>query len=103
MDWKGDMPRRWWGAAFLLTALAMLLAGETVLRERLRPAAFLVFWLICFLFTCLALFIAFLDVSAIRRRTREEQRALFENTLRDIARQKDAKAPEDQRQDENRG
>ena len=69
----------------------MLLAGETMLRERLGAVAFLVFWLACFVFACLAMLVALLDVSAIRRRSREEQRTLFESTLQEIARQKEAK------------
>ena len=84
------MRRRWLGGLCLLSSLVMLLAGETLLRERLRPVAFLVFWLGCFIFAALALLLALLEVSAIRRRIREEQRTLFETTLQEIARRKQA-------------
>jgi membrane protein implicated in regulation of membrane protease activity len=86
MVWKADTRRRCLGAVFLLVALGMLLAGETVLRNRLGRVSFLVFWLVCFLFTCLALLVAFLDLTVIHRRTREEQRALFEDALKGIVR-----------------
>jgi cobalamin biosynthesis protein CobD/CbiB len=100
MGRRADVTRRWLGAIFLLAAVGMLLAGETVLRERFSSPVFLVFWLICLVFACLALRIAFLDVSAIRRRTREERRALFENTLQEIARRKRSKPEEHAEPDE---
>ena len=99
MGSSSDIRRRGLGAFFLLAALGMLVAGETLLRERMSPLVFLLFWLVCLLFTCLALFIAFLDVTAIRRRIRDEQRALFENTLRDIARRKQPDPPTRPEQD----
>jgi hypothetical protein len=86
-----DRRRRWWGGFFLLLALALLVSGETVLRDRLSTLGLLAFWLLCFLFTCLAVLIAFLDVSATRRRLQDEQRALFEQTLRDINARRQAK------------
>ena len=86
--------RRWLGAAFLVAALVMLVAGETGLRDRLGGLGFLVFWGICFGFTCLAVAIAFLDAAATRRRARDEQRAFLEKTLQEIARKQKAKKPE---------
>ena len=86
MGSKAQSRRRWAGAFVLAAAFLMLVAGETVLRDRLDGIEFIVFWLICLLFTCLAIIIAFLDLSAIRRKTREEQRALFESTMKDIVR-----------------
>jgi len=101
MGMKADLWRRGLGSFFLLAALGMLVAGKTLLRERLSAPAFLVFWLICLLCTCLALLVAFLDVAAIRRRTREEQRALLENTLQEIARQTKSKSKKQAEQDES--
>jgi hypothetical protein len=83
-----DVQRRWFGASCLLAALAMLVAGETVLRGRLDGYAFLLFWLACFAFTGMAIVVAFLDVSALRRRTRNEQRELVESTLKEIEQSK---------------
>jgi hypothetical protein len=76
--------RRWFGGVMLLAALAMLVCGETVLRERLGPVTSLIFWLVCFVLTSLAIIVAFLDVRAVQRRIRQEQRELFESTLKKI-------------------
>jgi hypothetical protein len=84
--------RRWLGALFLFAAAAMLITGETVLRNRLSPAAFLVFWAMCFVFTFLAIVVAFRDVSIVRRRIREEQRELVEDTLKQLAQRGKLKA-----------
>lgn len=86
-----DIRRRWIGAIFLVAALGMLIAGQTVLQDRLGPTGFVLFWLGCFAFTVAALLVAILDFSAVRRRTREEQLALFENTLKEIDQQKESK------------
>lgn len=85
---KSDIRRRGLGAIFLAASLGMLIAGQTFLRDRINPAGFLIFWMICFLFACLAILVAFVDAWIIRRRSREEARALFEQTLREIARRK---------------
>ena len=88
MDSKADTRRRWWGGIFLVIALTMLLAGQTVLRGRLGAVPFVVFWLFCMLFTCLALVVAVMDAAAIRRRTMEERRALLRTTIDAIARER---------------
>jgi hypothetical protein len=87
-----DVRRRWLGAIFLVAALGMLIAGQTVLQDRLGPMGFVFFWLGCFGFTGLALLIAVLDFSAVRRRTRKEQLELFESTLKGIEQQKESKS-----------
>ena len=76
--------RRWFGALMLLAALAMLACGETLLKERLSPIASLSFWLVCLVFTSLAIVVALLDAWALQRRIRQEQRELFESTLKKI-------------------
>jgi len=90
---KSEMVRRGLGAFFLLAALAMLVAGETALEEHLRshPWEFVVFWLACFAFVGLALLMALLDMAAVRRRVRREERELIENTMRQITRAKASK------------
>jgi uncharacterized membrane protein len=89
---SSDTRRRWLGGIALGLALAMLIAGQTVLSNRFGPLSFAIFWLVCLLLTCVAIIVALRDLSVVRRRTREEQRALFESTLSEIARQKAAKA-----------
>jgi len=76
--------RRWFGAAVLLAALAMLICGQTVLKGRLGALAFIAYWLVCFGLTGLAILVALLDARALQRRTRQEQRDLFEATLKQI-------------------
>jgi len=76
--------RRWFGALALLGALGMLLCGETVFRGRLSKLGFVVYWLVCIGFTGLAMIAAFLDLRALQRRIRQEQRELIERTLKEI-------------------
>ena len=83
---------RWLAALFLVAALIMLVTGQTLLRERLHRLGFVIFWLICFVFTFLAMCLALLDAAITRHRAREEQRAFFEQTFEDIARQKETKS-----------
>lgn len=87
---KRDVRRRVLGALFLAAAVVLLFAGQTILKEWLqaRPVAFLIFWLVCFLFVGLALLTALLDLAMMRRRVRDEQRELFEETLEKIERTK---------------
>jgi hypothetical protein len=96
MQHKADFRRRLLGAAFLGAALLMLVVGQTVLRNFLQDIGFLLYWLVCIFFTFLAVMVAFRDLSAVRHRTREEQRALLEDTLAEIARRENAgtKKPE---------
>jgi hypothetical protein len=76
--------RRWLGALVLLTALGMLTAGETFLKDKLQNLAFIIYWLVCLGFTGLAIMIAFLDAREVRRRTHQEQHELFDTTLKQI-------------------
>jgi hypothetical protein len=76
--------RRWFGAVALLAALGMLICGETVLKEKLGDLPLIAYWLACLALTGLAIVVAFLDARALSRRTRKEQRDLFETTLEHI-------------------
>jgi hypothetical protein len=53
------------------------------------------YWLLCFVLSALALCIALLDARALRRETRDEQRALFESALRQIDQEKRSRRPQD--------
>jgi membrane protein implicated in regulation of membrane protease activity len=90
-----DFParRRWFGALALVAALAMLIGGETMLKGRLSALAFLVYWLVCFALTTLALLAAFLDVRAVQRRIRQEERELLDRTLQNIQKDAQGKRP----------
>lgn len=88
MTFNSKARRRWLGALFLSAALGMLFAGETVLGERLKGAAFVIYWLGCFLFAVLAMLVGILDARALRREARAEQRALLEKALEDMEKKK---------------
>jgi hypothetical protein len=77
--------RRVVGALFVAGALAMLIAGQTVLSGRLGPWAFMLYWLACLALTGGAIVVAFRDLRAIQRRNLEEQRRLFQATLEQVA------------------
>src|SRR5215216_3622096 len=86
--------RRWVGGLALLAAAAMLIGGETIFKGRFNAMTFIVYWLICFLLTGTAIVIAFVDVRALQQRTRDEQRDLVQNTLKEIeARARDKRRP----------
>lgn len=95
MGKQADFRRRFLGALFLCAALGMLVAGETVLREWLKTPLWLILWVIGILvFTSLAVLVAFVEFALVRHRAREAHRALLEDTLKDIARQKEARSRE---------
>jgi hypothetical protein len=76
--------RRWCGVLVLLAAIGMLVAGQTVLENRLKGVAFVIFWLTCFGLTVGAILIAFLDARAVSRRICQEERDLLNRALRQI-------------------
>jgi len=80
--------RRWFGALCLLTALVMLIAGETLLSGKLGGVALICYWLGCFVLTAIAAGAALIDASRVRREQRDEHRALIESTIQEIEREK---------------
>ena len=81
---SADALRRWLGAFCLTVAAGMLIWGQTLLQPYLQGLGFLIYWSFCFFFTFGAIFIALLDIRAMRRRTRREQRELLERTLSEV-------------------
>ena len=90
MTYNSTARRRWFGSVCLLIAIALLVADEYFFKG-LNGVVFLMYWLACFVFTMLAICAAYLDVRSLRRATRDEQRALFENTLQNISKEKSGK------------
>jgi hypothetical protein len=88
-----DARRRWFGVFFLIVAGGMLIWGQTVFKSRLEGIGFIIYWLVCFWFTGLAMVTALLDIRTLRRRTRDQHRDLFRHTLEEI---------EDEKKDERR-
>ena len=62
----------------MVIAAGMLIWGQTILKPYLRGIGFVLYWLACMAFTGLALLTALLDIWAVRRRTREQQRDLLQ-------------------------
>jgi hypothetical protein len=91
MESNTSIPHRKRGMIFLIIAMAMLVLGETLLRQSLGKASFIIYWMACFVFTAMAILFAFLDVAGVQRQAREQQRELLEKTIREIARQKESK------------
>ena len=92
MDSNSGIRHRKRGMTFLIISLGMLILGETLLRSSLSKGSFIVYWMVCIVVTFMAIVFAFLDVAGVQRQAREEQRELLEKTIREIARQKEAKA-----------
>jgi hypothetical protein len=84
MALDATLRRRWFGAVVLLAALGMLICGETALKGKLGDLMFVAYWLVCFALTGVAIVVAFMDARALQRQTRQEQRDLFETTLKEI-------------------
>ena len=79
-----DVRRRWFGVFFLLIAAGMLIWGQTILKPYLQGIGFVLYWLACMAFTGLALLTALLDIWAVRRRTREQQRDLLQRIFDEV-------------------
>jgi hypothetical protein len=69
------------GITFLVSALAMLILGMTVLERRLAPLPLLIYWLVCFALAFGAMIVAWRDLRAIHHETTEKHLDL----LKDIA------------------
>jgi membrane protein implicated in regulation of membrane protease activity len=82
---------RWMSGFLLLLAAGMLVAGQTWLRERLSGVGLLAYWGACFVLTAAAMLAALLDLRSVRRRTREEQRRMFEETLGPVTPQRNSR------------
>jgi hypothetical protein len=75
--------RRWTTGLFLGLACLMLFLGLTIFSGHLQQASFVIYWLVCFLFTGLAAILALVDVMIIRKKSRDEQRDLIKRTFED--------------------
>ncbi len=89
-----DVRRRWFGAVCLALAGLMLVLGQTLWRQRLQASSFVAYWGFCFGFTGLALIVSWLDIRAVRRDLRDQQRALLERTLQQIGEKQKQKRKE---------
>lgn len=87
MELDATTRRRWIGGLALAGAVAMLICGETLLSGRMAASLFVLYWLVCFILTGVAMIAAVRDLRSLVDRTRREQRDLLEDTLKDIQRE----------------
>ena len=87
----GNKRRRCFGVICLMIAVGMLVAGQTVFEPILFGRRFLVYWLVCFLFTFFAILTAFSEWLAVRLQAREEQRNLLKQTLTEVEHEAEAR------------
>lgn len=97
MGLSRDGRRRWLGGICLVIAAGMVALGLTLLKERLTPKAFILYWSACMLTTGLAVIIALLDLRAVRLRSQREEVELMNQTLREIEQKKDERGAEKRR------
>jgi hypothetical protein len=96
---KGIINRRRLLATLLLvTAITMIVAGETIFKHRHGPVATLVYWTGCLLATLGAACYAMLDLIHSARESRTKQRAMLEQTLHEIEAERDRRAQFGKRQ-----
>src|SRR5205814_5166443 len=76
-----DARRRWFGVFFLIIAAGMLIWGQTLLKPYLEGVGFVIYWLVCIVFTALSMWTALLDIWAVRRRTRDQHRDLLQQVF----------------------
>ena len=68
----------------LATAVAMLIAGQTLLQPALRGDLFFLYWLICVLLTGAAIVTALVDARETRIQIKKQERDLLEHTIKQI-------------------
>jgi hypothetical protein len=96
VHFSGNSRRRWLGVIALGVAVLMLVAAETVLEGKIPPLWLLLYWLVCFVATGVAVVLALREARDLQNQARAEQRALFDRTLKEIeaeARQRQPKPP----------
>ena len=76
--------RRKIGTVCIAIAILMLVAGETLLKSHLSGALMLCYWLGCFVFTAIAAGAAVIDAARVGIESRDAQKSLIEETLREI-------------------
>jgi len=67
-----------------MLAAGMLIWGQTILKPYLEGLWFVIYWLACMGFTALAMLTALLDIWAVRRRTRAQQRELLQHIFDEV-------------------
>jgi hypothetical protein len=77
VTYRGKFVVRALGTVFLVTCLALLILGETLLEDQLHGPLFILYWTWCFLFALLAGLTALVDLVCVRRAGIKNRRDLF--------------------------
>lgn len=82
MKWTAaDKRRRWFGLFYLITALGMFIWGQTILEPHLTGLLYILYWLIVFALTLLAMITAALDIWIVRIRQRRSEHEAARETF----------------------
>ncbi|MDB6054000.1 MAG: hypothetical protein JWN25_1523 [Verrucomicrobiales bacterium] len=87
-----ESTRRILGAVLLTLSGLQVVGGLTFLETFLRrtsPIVYILYWIVCFGFTGLALMIALLDAMLVRRESSDQHKKLIEDTLRLVEKEKE--------------
>ena len=83
MKWTAaDKRRRWFGLFYLITALGMFIWGQTILEPHLRGFLYIIYWLLVFSLTILAMLTAALDIWIVRLRQRRSENDAARETFK---------------------
>ena len=85
--------RRVFAAVFLFLAAAMVILGETFIKQRLSPFGTLLYWTACLFATVAAILCALLDLGRSVRESHQKQRELLEETVREINAERERRNP----------
>jgi protein-S-isoprenylcysteine O-methyltransferase Ste14 len=81
MNDESQKRRRRIGAAFLVLAVLLIIAGQTLLNPWLVGPTFIAYWVFCLLCTAAAMFMALLDFRSIARDAQQEHADLLRRAL----------------------
>lgn len=83
--------RKWLIALTILSAIFLLISGQTFLKSSLAGKMYIIYWGVCMFFTVLALYLALVEMRFINMESRKEFKDLLENTLDEIRKNYDDK------------
>jgi hypothetical protein len=76
---------RWLAAVTLFSSVAMVVAGQFFLNDRLGAQGFIYYWFTCIALTFFAMMLALADFWMVRRRMYRQQRELLAEALHAVA------------------
>lgn len=71
-------------ALSLLSAISLLICGQTILKSSLLGKSYIIYWCVCMFFTTLSLYLALVELRTINMESRKEFKDLLDKTLDEI-------------------